>query len=130
MYRTTTEGIEITVEPEYAPNRSNPARDEYFWIYAVSIRNMGTEIVQLRSRYWRIVDAKGEAHEIRGVGVVGDQPVIHPGDTYRYASGCPLGTPGGIMSGSYEMMTKQGRRFEAIIPAFSLDVPNAERILN
>lgn len=130
MYRKTTRGIEVTATPEFAPERSNPAAGHYFWTYAIEIRNRSQDTVQLRARHWIITDGDGQIQHIRGPGVVGEQPILRPGDLYRYASGCPLTTPHGIMVGTYEMVAADGERFDVHIPAFSLDVPNGERQLH
>jgi ApaG protein len=130
MYRAVTEGIEVVVAPEYAAERSRPDQDEYFWIYTIEIRNLSELAVQLRARHWEITDGLGQVSHVRGLGVVGEQPVIRPGERYRYASGCPLRTGTGIMVGTYEMVAADGRRFEVAIPAFSLDAPFAPRSVN
>lgn len=130
MYRAITQGIEVTVEPEFSPERSNPERGDFFWIYTVEIRNLSTATVQLRARHWQITDGLGKVQHIRGPGVVGEQPVLKPGEMFRYSSGCPLRTEQGMMVGSYEMVMADGTRFEAAIPAFSLDMPNEKRVLN
>src|SRR5262249_51501201 len=91
--------------------------------YHVKIENMGSETVQLRSRYWRITDSKGEVHEVRGPGVVGEQPTLEPGDYFEYTSGTPLATPSGIMTGTYQMENERGEGFDIVIPPFSLDSP-------
>ena len=100
------------------------------WAYWVRIDNQGPETVQLRSRYWHITDASGRIQEVRGAGVVGEQPVMQPGQSYEYTSGTPLPTPSGIMLGSYEMESEQGERFEIGIPAFSLDSPYQVKSIN
>lgn len=130
MYRAVTRNIQVTVEPHYLPNESSPEEDHYFWAYTVAIENLGTEAVQLRARYWKITDAFGRVEEVRGPGVVGEQPVIGPGERYEYTSGCPLSTPSGIMLGTYQMQTASGDYFSVAIPAFSLDLPYGARVLN
>jgi ApaG protein len=122
MYRAVTRGIQVTVTPEYLPERSEPDEGQYFWAYRVEILNLSGERVQLRARYWRITDERGKTHEVRGPGVVGEQPVI--------TSGCPLTTPTGIMVGHYLMVTERNESFQAEIPAFSLDSPYANRTVN
>ncbi len=124
MYRATTRDIEITVEPHYLEDQSAPEDGRYVWAYRVRIENCGAETVQLRTRYWRIVDAHGRTMEVRGPGVVGEQPVITPGDAFEYTSGTPLETPSGIMAGAYVMETETGEWFDAVVPAFSLDSPH------
>jgi ApaG protein len=130
MYATVTRDIKVTVEPAYAPERSDPDEPRYFWTYTVEIVNLGERTVQLTHRHWRITDATGRCEEVRGPGVVGEQPTLAPGESFRYASGCPLRTPSGIMVGSYRMVADDGDVFEVEIPAFSLDSPQARRVLN
>ncbi len=124
MYKQTTREIEVRVIPLYLEDQSEPAEDHYVWAYRVAIENTGSETVQLRSRYWHITDANGRVHEVRGTGVVGEQPVLGPNETFEYTSGTPLATPSGIMVGSYQMETEQGESFDVAIPAFSLDSPH------
>lgn len=129
-YIAETEDIVVRVRPSYLAGQSDPASKRWVWAYQVEIENRGDESVQLLSRHWIITDARGRVEEVRGAGVVGEQPVIAPGDSYSYASGCPLGTPSGSMVGAYSMADAAGRTFEAAIPAFSLDVPGERRVLN
>ena len=130
MYSLTTKDIEITVEPEYLPERSEPDEGRYFWAYTIEIANNGSRTAQLVSRHWLIVDANGRREEVRGAGVVGEQPILKPGETFRYTSGCPLTTPSGIMSGTYRMVDEEGRSFDVVIPTFSLDSPHMSRVVN
>lgn len=130
MYRNTTRGIEVTVVPAFSEERSSLDSGAYFWTYTIEIVNHGTETVQLLNRHWRIVDAVGKTFEVEGPGVVGEQPVLDPGDSFSYTSGVPLATPSGMMSGSYEMRTNNGELFEAEVPAFSLDVPHDTPTIN
>src|SRR5690606_1773419 len=130
MYRAITRAIQVTVEPSFLESESSPAENRYFWAYKIEIENQGDEVVQLRSRHWRITDANGHTEEVRGAGVVGKQPELKPGETFSYTSGCPLATPSGIMVGSYQMQDAKGEYFSIAIPAFSLDMPNAQRTLN
>jgi ApaG protein len=130
MYRALTRGIQVTVTPQYMPERSEPEERRYFWAYRVEILNLSPDRVQLRTRYWRITDQNGLVQEVTGPGVVGEQPVLEPGGAFDYTSGCPLTTPTGIMVGHYVMVNDRGESFEAAIPAFSLDVPAAKRTLN
>jgi ApaG protein len=129
-YRATTREIEVTVEPRYLDDQSNADNAQYFWAYTIEISNHGRETVQLRSRHWHIMDGHGRLQEVKGPGVVGEQPILNPGDTFRYTSGCPLETPDGMMRGTYLMVTGQGENFEVEIPAFSLDSPFTRRTLN
>lgn len=130
MYEAVTRGIRVRVQPQYLEEESAPVDGRYVWAYTIDIINEGTETVQLRSRHWRITDAAGRTEEVRGPGVVGETPVLGPGESFRYTSGCPLTTPSGIMVGSYQMTTEDGGRIEVAIPAFSLDSPHARRSLN
>ena len=129
-YSAETEGVVVRVRPSYLAGQSDPAEGRWVWAYQVEIVNLSGGPVQLVARRWTITDAKGRVEEVRGPGVVGEQPVIEPGDSYAYASGCPLTTPSGSMVGAYFMQDAEGRMFEAAIPAFSLDVPDARRVLN
>ncbi len=130
MYTATTHSIKVTVEPTYLDEESHPLRNRYVWAYHVTIENRGAETVQLLSRYWKITDALGRSQEVRGEGVIGEQPVIHPGERYEYSSGTPLTTPSGIMMGCYFMETTDGRPLEVEIPAFSLDSPEERSQVN
>ena len=127
MYKALTRGISVTVTSRFVPEESSPDQGRYFFAYSVEITNLSLERVQLRSRAWRIVDGHGQVQEVRGEGVVGKQPVLGPGESFSYTSGCPLGTPDGTMQGTYTMVTAGGETFEAAIPAFSLDSPHAKR---
>jgi ApaG protein len=124
MYEQTTRAIKVVVKPMFLEDQSSPADNHYVWAYHVRIENRGAETVQLRRRHWRITDARGRLQEVRGPGVVGEQPVLNPGEAFEYMSGTPLPTPSGIMVGSYEMETRDGATFEVAIPAFSLDSPH------
>ncbi|HKT18124.1 MAG TPA: Co2+/Mg2+ efflux protein ApaG [Stellaceae bacterium] len=130
MYAETTRSIRVTVKPHYLEDQSSPGDGRYVWAYHVRIENQGPETVQLRRRHWRITDAMGRVQEVRGPGVVGEQPVLAPGQSYEYTSGTPLPTPSGIMVGSYEMELPDGQCFAVAIPAFSLDSPHQPRRLN
>ncbi|MBT1155809.1 Co2+/Mg2+ efflux protein ApaG [Aminobacter anthyllidis] len=130
MYRAITRNIAVEVEPFYLVDQSEPSENRYVWGYRVTIENNSDEFVQLLSRYWHITDASGRVEEVRGPGVVGDQPELNPGDSYQYASGCPLSTPSGIMVGRYTMRNEAGEMFDIAIPAFSLDLPDAWHRLN
>ena len=127
MYETTTRGIRITVTPEFLEDQSEPDEHRYFWAYTVKIANEGEGKVALKTRVWRITDALGRTQVVRGDGVVGEQPVLEPGGAFEYTSGAPLPTPSGLMSGAYGMETDEGERFDAEIPAFSLDSPHEIR---
>jgi len=124
QYRAITRGIAVSVEPAYLEANSSPGSSQYFWAYRVTIENQGLETVQLRSRHWMITNARGELNEVKGPGVVGEQPILKPGESYQYTSGAPLNTPWGLMGGSYQMESESGERFDIEIPTFSLDRPN------
>jgi ApaG protein len=124
MYSKVTRSIKVTVKPVYLEDQSSPAENHYVWAYHVRIENSGRERVQLRNRYWRITDSFGRIQEVRGPGVVGEQPVLEPGQAFEYTSGTPLTAPSGIMVGSYQMETARGETFDVAIPAFSLDSPH------
>ena len=130
LYRATTRDIEVRVTPRFLEERSSPDKGQYFWSYAIEIVNGGAETVQLQSRHWRITDALGRTQEVRGAGVVGQEPVLKPGEDFEYTSGVPLPTPSGFMTGSYGMVTEAGMPFDIDIPAFSLDAAAAPRTLN
>lgn len=130
MYSATTRSIKVTVEPQYLADQSSPVDDHFVWAYRVRIENHGNETVQLRRRHWRITDGMGRVQEVRGPGVVGEQPVLAPGQSFEYTSGTPLHTPSGIMVGTYQMETGEGEHFEVDIPAFSLDSPHQPIRLN
>jgi ApaG protein len=130
MYSTTTRSIRVTVEPHYLDERSDPAERRYFWAYAVEIANFGNAPVQIVARHWIITDANGRREEVRGIGVVGEQPIIAPGSSFAYTSGCPLPTSSGVMVGTYQAIDDDGEVFSIAIPAFSLDLPGSTRVLN
>lgn len=130
MYKAVTRGISVSVTPRFMPEESSPEDGRYFFAYSVEIINTGRERVQLRARYWRIVDGHGNLQEVRGSGVVGKQPVLGPGESFHYTSGCPLPTPDGTMEGTYDMVTATGETFQAAIPAFSLDSPHVKRVMH
>ena len=123
MYSETTRSINVSVEPVFLEEQSSPAEGRYVWAYHVRIENEGGETVQLRNRHWRITDELGRLQEVRGPGVVGEQPVLQPGQSFEYTSSCPLSTPSGFMVGDYEMETPSGEKFLIRVPAFSLDRP-------
>lgn len=129
-YSAETDGIVVKVRPSFLAGQSDPDENRWVWAYQVEIVNLTPAPVQLVARRWLITDGLGRTEEVRGPGVVGEQPVIRPGDSYSYASGCPLSTPSGSMAGAYTMTDEAGRSFEAEIPAFSLDVPGERRVLN
>jgi ApaG protein len=130
LYNATTLGITVSVQPLFLEEQSAPAEGRYVWAYHVVIENRGGEQVQLLNRHWRITNGVGRIEEVRGPGVVGQQPVLAPGERFEYTSGTPLSTPSGIMMGSYEMVRQDGSRFEIAIPAFSLDSPYEAKRVN
>ena len=129
-YEASTRGLTVRVRPQFLPDQSEPDQRRWVWAYAIEIENRGRETVQLLSRHWIITDGFGRVEEVRGPGVVGDQPILRPGERYAYASGCPLPTSSGAMAGSYRMITDDGEQFDIAIPAFSLDVPDGRRTMN
>ncbi len=123
MYAQETQGVVVRVEPHFLDEESEPDDNRYFWTYSVEIENNGAEPVQLVGREWRITDAQNRTEIVRGRGVVGEEPVIEPGEAFRYTSAAPLATASGFMAGSYTLVRRSGDQFEATIPAFALDSP-------
>jgi ApaG protein len=119
----TTRGVRVSVLSEYAPDRSRPGQQQWFFLYTITISNDGPEAVQLISRHWIITDGSGHVEEVKGPGVIGQQPVLAPGESFTYTSGCPLGTPFGKMEGTYQMVTRAGDAFDAAIAPFTLSEP-------
>ena len=130
MYRAVTRNIEVVVTPRFIADRSSPENNYLFWRYTISITNNGSETVQLKTRHWRITDAHGRRQEVRGAGVVGEEPVLKAGEAFEYSSGVPLPTPSGFMVGSYGMVSASGEHFDIDVPAFSLDSVETQRTLN
>jgi ApaG protein len=126
-HSATTLGVTIRVSVSFLPEQSDLPRGRWFWAYHIRIENHGSQTVQLLYRHWEITDGRGVKHEVRGEGVVGEQPVIEPGASYDYVSGCPLETPSGAMEGSYQMVTEDGSTFDATIPRFPLIAPVVAR---
>ncbi|NDF11556.1 MAG: Co2+/Mg2+ efflux protein ApaG [Proteobacteria bacterium] len=122
-YTEVTKAIRVSVEPVFLEHQSSPDEQQYAWAYSVTLENTGKEIVQLISRHWKIADANGVMKEVRGPGVVGEQPVLKPGQKYEYTSGTLLHTSSGVMFGTYQMVNEEGQMFDIAIPAFSLDMP-------
>jgi len=129
-YCETTRSIRVSVDPVYLDEQSEPEDFHYVWAYHVRIENLGGETVQLLRRHWHITDSTGRKEEVRGEGVVGEQPILSPGEIFEYTSGAPLTTPSGFMNGTYQMVTEEGSRFSVMIPAFSLDSPYDLSIVN
>jgi len=126
-YEEVTRDIRIAVEPDFLEDQSEPEENRYLWSYRVVIENKSQTPVQLLSRYWRITDARGRIREVRGEGVIGEQPVIAPGRAYEYTSGAPLETASGFMTGTYRMRASTGESFEVGIPMFALESPYEPR---
>ena len=129
-WTAVTRAIRVTVQPRFLPGESTPEEERYVFAYTVEIVNEGDETVRLVARHWRITDGRGRTEEVRGPGVVGEQPTLAPGQSFTYTSGAPLPTPSGIMVGSYQMQTEAGQPFEVAIPAFALEGPHAVRTLH
>ena len=130
MYKETTHGVTVTAIPVYIDERSDPEQGHHFWAYRINIKNDSNQTVKLISRYWHISDANGHCEEVRGDGVVGEQPELDPGDEYTYTSGCPLRSSSGMMMGSYQMQNRKGEFLEVRIPAFPLDLPDHDPVVN
>jgi ApaG protein len=130
MYRAVTRNIEVVVKPRFVADRSSVDNNYFFWAYTIVITNDSDKTVQLKTRHWRITDASGRCQEVRGAGVVGEEPVLKVGETFEYTSGVPLQTPSGFMVGTYGMVTADGEHFDIEIPAFSLDAGEGKRTLN
>ena len=130
MYEAVTREIRVRVTPSFVEDQSSPDENYYFWAYTVEITNESRAAVQLLTRQWIITDANGKRETVRGPGVVGQTPVIPPGQSFTYTSGCPLTTSSGIMVGSYQMQLDDGSMLDVAIPGFSLDSPYAERSIN
>lgn len=123
MFTKTTHKIKVTVAPHYLETQSIPEQDHFVWAYTIQLENMGDRTVQLLNRYWRITDAGGHVQEVRGPGVIGEQPTLRSGERFEYTSGASLHTPSGVMIGNYEMVAEDGEQFAIDIPLFSLDSP-------
>lgn len=130
MYNAITRGIEVLVTPRYLPQRSKPREQSYAFSYTIVISNRSNSTVQLLTRHWHVTDENGQRREVVGDGVVGEQPVLEPGQSFEYTSGIPLPTPSGMMFGTYGMRTDSGETFDIEIPAFSLDADGARRVVN
>ena len=127
---TTTRAIRVQATPVFLDGQSDPGECRFLWAYDIHLENLGPETVQLINRKWTITNAAGGREEVAGAGVIGKQPVLSPGQTFRYQSGTPLSTPSGLMNGQYEMQNERGERFWIDVPAFSLDSPYEESALN
>jgi ApaG protein len=129
-YTATTRQIRVAVEPIWLEEHSSPAENRFVWAYQVRIENQGAVTVQLKTRHWVITDARGHVEHVRGPGVVGKQPLLGPGESFEYTSGCPLTTPSGFMGGTYRMVTSDGETFDVVVPTFSLDSPHERLVVN
>lgn len=130
MYERKTRDVVVRVEPEFLADQSSPADDRYIWAYTVEIENQSSEELQVVRRYWKIADRDGQVQEVSGEGVVGEIPMLKPGETFSYTSGAPLSAPSGVMLGHYGMKTEAGETYDVEIPAFSLDSPFESRSLH
>ncbi|MEZ2410075.1 ApaG protein [Bosea sp. OAE752] len=130
MYQAQTHGVCVTAVPKFMEAESSPPQGRYFWAYSIEIANLSTQTVQLLTRHWLITDGHGEVHEVRGDGVVGRQPVLRPGESFSYTSGCPLATPDGSMHGFYAMLGENGEIFDVEVPLFPLDSPHVKKVLH
>jgi len=130
QYKSKTSGIEVLVSPEYVDSQINKNGSFFVWAYHVEIENKSSETLQLVNRYWKIIDENGVIQEISGLGAVGEQPILAPNDNFKYSSGVHLRHPSGIMSGHYGMKRPNGEIINVEIPAFSLDVPGIQSIIN
>ncbi len=130
MYEAISHKFRVTVQPQFLSGQSQPDARKFVWAYTITIENLGRIAATLLTRHWVITDGNGQKQEVKGDGVVGEQPTLAPGQSFQYTSGCPLPTPSGMMVGVYEMQAENGQRFAIDIPAFSLDSPFDKRILN
>lgn len=131
MYEQETAGVLVRVEPQFLPEESNPDEGRFVWAYTIEIENRSAADVRLMSRYWRITDAKGVTQEVRGDGVIGQQPLIPPGQSFRYTSAAPLAAPSGMMMGAYSMVrVDDGSAFDIAVPVFNLDSPHGSTLAN
>jgi ApaG protein len=130
QYEQRTGDVIVRVEPDYLDDQSSPADSRFIWAYTVEIENQTNEDLKVVERFWQIADSRGQVQQVRGAGVVGEQPVVRPGETFRYTSGAPLSAPSGMMLGNYSMQTPEGVRFDVDIPPFLLDSPHEGLILN
>ena len=130
MFSKTTNNINVSVKSYYLEEQSEPDEQHYVWAYQITINNLGEKTVQLKKRYWKITESNGVKKEVSGAGVIGEQPILRPGEKFEYTSGTPLSTPSGFMEGYYEMETKDGNKFDASIPLFSLDSPYISNQIN
>jgi ApaG protein len=130
MYEQETSGMVVRVAPQFLPEESAPDEGRFVWAYTIEIENRSTDSVQLLSRFWRITDENGLTQEVRGPGVIGQQPIIAPGQSFRYTSAAPLAAPSGVMGGAYSMQRENGEAFDVAVPLFALDSPHISKLAN
>jgi ApaG protein len=130
MYQAVTRNIRVTVKPQFLESQSVPEQQKFVWAYTITVENRSEETVKLLTRHWIITDGLGRKQEVKGDGVVGEQPTLNPGDSFEYSSGCPLSTPSGLMEGSYGMINHRTEMFEIAVPPFSLDSPYDRHSVN
>jgi len=130
LYERTTRNVTVRVEPDFLPDQSNPHDDHYIWAYTVEIENQSDDALQVVERCWNISDSRGQSQEVRGEGIVGERPILQPGEVFRYTSGAPLSAPSGMMHGTYRLEDPKGVRFDVDIPVFLLDSPHEPRVMN
>ena len=130
IYERKTRDVVVRVEPDFLDEQSSPREDRYIWAYTVEIENQSDAPVQVVERCWNIADSRGQVQEVRGAGVVGEKPILQPGEVFRYTSGAPLSAPSGMMHGTYRMESESGERYDVAIPVFLLDSPHEPRIMN
>jgi ApaG protein len=130
MYEATTRHIRVVVRPQFLENQSQPDEYKFVWAYTITLENLSGDTVKLLTRHWIITDGFGRTQEVKGDGVIGEQPSLRPGDRFEYTSGCPLSTSSGMMGGSYAMINEKGEKFDVVIPTFSLDSPYDQHSVN
>lgn len=130
IYERKTRDVVVRVEPDFLDEQSSPRENRYIWAYTVEIENQSDAPVQVVERCWNIADSRGQVQEVRGAGVVGEKPILQPGEVFRYTSGAPLSAPSGMMHGTYRMESESGERYDVDIPVFLLDSPHEPRIMN
>lgn len=130
MFEQKTRDVVVRVEPDFLDEQSSPRDSRYIWAYTVEIENQGETEYTVMERFWKIADCRGQVQEVRGAGVVGEKPVVRPGETFRYTSGAPLTAPSGVMLGTYKLETPDGESFDVDIPLFALDSPHELRLMN
>jgi ApaG protein len=130
MYELKTHDVVVRVEPDFLHEESSPSDHRYIWAYTVEIENQSEQELQVVERFWKIADSRGQVQEVRGSGVVGEKPVLKPGEVFRYTSGAPLTEPSGMMLGSYFMQTPEGERISVEIPTFLLESPHEAQTMH